>query len=32
VYRGLKLKRDTTLAQAADLSPKALSLNVLSKA
>jgi len=32
VYRGLELNRDTTLAQAADLSPKALSLNVLSKA
>lgn len=32
VYRGLELNRDRTLAQAADLSPKALSLNVLSKA
>lgn len=32
VYRGLELNRDTTLAQAADLSTKALSLNVLSKA
>jgi aspartate/methionine/tyrosine aminotransferase len=32
VYRGLELNRETTLAQAADLSPKALSLNVLSKA
>src|SRR5664279_3095674 len=32
VYRGLELNRDTTLAQAADLSRKALSLNVLSKA
>lgn len=32
VYRGLELNRDTTLAQGADLSPKALSLNVLSKA
>jgi len=32
VYRGLELDRDTTLAQAADLSPTALSLNVLSKA
>jgi aspartate/methionine/tyrosine aminotransferase len=32
VYRGLELNRDTTLAQAADLSPTALSLNVLSKA
>jgi aspartate/methionine/tyrosine aminotransferase len=32
VYRGLELNQDTTLAQAADLSPTALSLNVLSKA
>jgi aspartate/methionine/tyrosine aminotransferase len=32
VYRGLELDRDTTLPQAADLSPTALSLNVLSKA
>lgn len=32
VYRGLELNRDTMLAQAADLSPTALSLNVLSKA
>lgn len=32
VYRGLELNPDTTLTQAADLSPKALSLNVLSKA
>jgi len=32
VYRGLELDADTTLAQAADLSPTALSLNVLSKA
>jgi len=32
VYRGLELNRDATLAQAADLSPIGLSLNVLSKA
>jgi aspartate/methionine/tyrosine aminotransferase len=32
VYRGLELNRDTMLAQAADLSSTALSLNVLSKA
>jgi aspartate/methionine/tyrosine aminotransferase len=32
VYRGLELNQDTTLAQAADLSSTALSLNVLSKA
>ncbi len=31
VYRGLELNDETTLAQAADLSPTALSLNVLSK-
>jgi aspartate/methionine/tyrosine aminotransferase len=32
VYRGLEINQNTTLEQAADLSPTALSLNVLSKA
>lgn len=31
VYRGLELDRDRTLAQAADLDPTAISLNVMSK-
>lgn len=31
VYRGLELDPDRTLVQAADLSPRALSLNVMSK-